>query len=90
MKINEQNYWAIHDFAVLGDNSRIQGQKLNALFNLIQKKGEPMKTQCKKLNGVKVIDYGKGEYIGFIHTPYKKDCFFPCKLETVSLTELTK
>ena len=88
MKIKESNYWAIHDFAVLGDNSRIQGIKLNALFNLIQKKGEAMKTKDKKLNGVKVIDYGKGEYVGFLHTSYKNGEFFPCKLQTISLTEL--
>lgn len=88
LNIKESNYWAIRDFAILGDNSRIQGTKLNALFNLVQKKGEPMQTENKKLKGVKVINYGKGEYIGFIHTPFKDKNFFPCKLQTVSLTEL--
>jgi len=87
--IKESNYWAIHDFAILKDNSRIQGTKLKALCKLAQIKGEPAQSNDKQINGVNVLEYGKGEFIGFIHTPIKKGQFFPCKLQTISMTELT-
>lgn len=87
VKIKEQNKWAIHDFCI-GQTQRITGNKLKALYYLIQSKGEPMETKDKELNGVKVLEYTEGQYIGLIHTPIKKGIFFPCKLKTIQLTTL--
>tara|TARA_R110002020_G_scaffold144907_1_gene318104 strand:- start:2426 stop:2752 length:327 start_codon:yes stop_codon:yes gene_type:complete len=63
--------------------SKIRGSKLFALLELINKKGQPIKsTDNKSLNGVKVIEYKAGFFIGFIKTQYKKG---PFKLKTIVL-----
>ena len=90
VNIKESNYWAIYDFAILKDNSRIQGTKLKALHRLTQTKGEAAKSNDNKINGVNVLHYGKGQYIGFIHTPIKTGQFFPCKLQTIAMTDISK
>lgn len=87
--IKEQNYWMIKDFAI--DRSRrpeMQGNKLISLYRLIQIKGEPIKSNDEKINGVKALQISENEYIGMIKTSFKKDCFFPCKLKTILLTNL--
>lgn len=33
--IKSSNYWAIHDVALLGNWSRVQGTKLQALYHLV-------------------------------------------------------
>tara|TARA_R110002111_G_scaffold106609_1_gene164976 strand:+ start:1235 stop:1555 length:321 start_codon:yes stop_codon:yes gene_type:complete len=40
--IKTSNYWAIHDFALFGNRSRIYGTKLKALYHLVQAKGEAL------------------------------------------------
>jgi hypothetical protein len=87
-KIKPSNVWAIHDFSLLNQSHRITGNKLIALYRLIQKKGEPIQTEDEELKGVNVLEYDSGKYIGFIHTPIKKGSFFPCKLKTINLTTL--
>lgn len=87
-KIKESNYWAIHDFANLNQWERITGTKLQALYTLIQKKGEPMQTEEEGLNGVKVLEYAEGQYVGLIRTGFKRCGFFPCKMKCISLTNL--
>jgi len=87
VRINERNKWAIHDFCQ-GNTHRITGTRLKALHRLVQKKGEPMQTKDEQLSGVKVLEYTSGSYVGFIHEPYKKDSFFPCKIKTIQLTNL--
>jgi hypothetical protein len=90
MKVNikDSNMWAIHDSFMLNNENRITGNKLIALYKLIQKKGEPIKTNDKELKGVKVIEYKKDNFIAMIHTPLKKDSFYPCKLKKIVLTSL--
>lgn len=64
-------------------NSKIVETKLFALLKLVDKKGtkiEAPENDC--LNGVKVLEYKKGFYIGFIKTEYKNGSF---KLNTFSL-----
>ena len=85
--IKEQNYWMIKDFAI--DNSRrpeVQGNKLKALYNLVQKKGTAIITKDEKLEGVKVLEFGEGEFIGFKRTGGSS--FYPCVLKTILLTDL--
>jgi hypothetical protein len=84
--IKESNYWLIKDFAIHNNRKEMQGIKLNALYNLVQKKGEPMKTDDANLSGVKVLEFAKGEYIGFKRTGGKT--FFPCAIKTILLTSL--
>jgi hypothetical protein len=83
--IKSANCHAIKNFAT--DSSVIQGTKLNALYLLIQKKGEVMNTEDKKLNGVKCLEFNPGEYVAMIHTPCKKGFFFPCMLKTYHLQD---
>jgi len=88
--IKTQNYWMIKDFAI--DRSRrpeVQGDKLIAIYKLIQKRGEPIKTADKLLNGAKALEIRKGEYIAMIRTG-AKDKFYPCSLRTILLTDLKK
>jgi hypothetical protein len=89
--IKASNYWAIHDLALLGDWSRVQGTKLQALYHLVQCRGKVLDgPHDAKYKGIKVLEYGVGYYIGFIRTAYKAGTFFPCKLHVVSLQELVK
>jgi hypothetical protein len=87
--VNERNKWAIHDFSVLNQQQRITGTKLQALYKLIQKKGEPIKAEGNELiNGVKALEYDKGCFVAMIHTPIKKASFFPCMLKTINLKHI--
>ncbi len=86
--IKQSNQFAIHDAFMLANNKRITGSKLIALYKLIQKKGEPLKTNDQVLKGVKALEYKKGSFIAMIHTPLKKDSFYPCKLKKVALQVL--
>ena len=89
--IKASNYWAIHDLALLGNWSRIQGTKLQALYHLVQCRGKVLEgPNDSRYKGIKVLEYGDGCYIGFIRTAYKADTFFPCKLHVVGLQELVK
>lgn len=88
VNIKEANYFAIKEFALFANYSRINGTKLHALYRLIQKKGEPIKSNDKNLAGVKCLEFDKGEYVAIIHTPFKKGCFFPCKLRQIHLQRL--
>ena len=87
--IKTSNYWAIHDFALFGNRSRIYGTKLKALYHLVQAKGEALDWgSSHKYKGVKVLDYGNGESIGFIRTGFKSNSFYPCKLYLLCLQAL--
>jgi len=86
--IKESNIWAIRDFSMRNEQKRLQGNKLIALYRLIQKKGEPIKTNDINLKGVKALEFSKGEYVAMIHTPIKKGFFYPCKLKTIHLQSL--
>ena len=89
--IKASNYWAIHDLALLGNWSRVQGTKLQALYHLVQCRGKVLEGPHDiKYKGIKVLEYGDGCYIGFIRIAYKAGTFFPCKLHVVSLQELVK
>ena len=89
--IKASNYWAIHDVALLGNWSRVQGTKLQALYHLVQRRGKVLEGPHDiKYKGIKVLVYGDGCYIGFIRIAYKAEIFFPCKLHVVSLQELVK
>ena len=88
VNIKPSNKWAIHDFALLNQQQRITGTKLEALYKLIQTKGETMRTKDEQLKGVKCLQYSSGEYVAIIHTPTQKGKFFPCMIKTVHLAEL--
>lgn len=63
--------------------SKIVGSKLFALIKLIDKKGVKVEApENESINGVKVIEYKKGYYIGYIKTEYKNGSF---KLQIFSL-----
>lgn len=66
--------------------SKIRETKLFALLKLVEKKGTPVNApDNESLNGVKVLEYKKDFFIGFIKTTYKNNSF---KLQTFSLTKL--
>jgi hypothetical protein len=65
-------------------NSKIKENKLFALLKLVDKKGTPIEAEeNESLNGVKILEYKKGFFIGFIKTTFKNGVF---KLQTFSLT----
>jgi hypothetical protein len=88
VNIKEANYWAIYDFANGRNRPEMQGTKLQALFKLIQKKGEEITTQDTKLNGIKALQISGSEFIAITRTPVTKQSFYPCMLKTYLLTTL--
>ena len=97
VNLKESNIWAIHDAFKLNQDNRITGVKLQALYKLIQSKGDKIdlakdtqfiNVNKSELQGVKVLEYDEGQYIGMIHTPINNNNFFPCKLKKITLTKL--
>ncbi|MCP4066279.1 MAG: hypothetical protein GY740_23950 [Gammaproteobacteria bacterium] len=68
----------------------IQGMKLQALYNLIQSKGEKMTIGDKshKFNGLKALNIGEGFFIALKRTGFKKGSFYPCKLDILYAQQL--
>tara|TARA_R110001583_G_scaffold9203_4_gene43657 strand:+ start:27999 stop:28328 length:330 start_codon:yes stop_codon:yes gene_type:complete len=86
--ISEQNYWAIHDFAYFNSYKRIYGTKLEALYRLVQGKGKVIDFSNDRIyHNIKVLEYGNGDFIGFVRTAYSKTSFFSCKLKIIVLRE---
>jgi len=89
MKVNikTSNYWAIKDFS-MGNDERIHGDKLIALYSLIQKKGKLIKGD-NQYNHLKALEFSDNEFIAIEYTPFNKNGnFYPCKLKTIILTTL--
>jgi len=71
-------------------SSKIIETKLFALLKLVKEKGEPIDApENDTLNGVKVLEYKQGYYVGFIKTEFatsfNKSAF---KLKTISLKNI--
>lgn len=97
VNIKQSNQFAIHDAFMLANDKRITGDKLIALYKLIQSNGDKIdlakdtqfiNVNKSELQGVKVLEYDEGQYIGMIHTPINNNNFFPCKLKKITLTKL--
>ena len=88
--IKEQNYWMLKDIGLRGVESRseVRGNKLQAIYKLIQKRGEPIQTSDPLLNGVKALQFADGEYIAIKKTSHKAGSFYPCAIKTILLTTL--
>ena len=87
--IKTQNYWAIFDFAMYGNRERLQGQKLEALYRLIQSKGTPIDApKNDKINGIKALNISPVESIALIRKG-SENSFYPCTISSVLLTTLT-
>lgn len=82
----------IEAFFLRKERNDIQGTKLEALYKLIQKRGEPIKITgggtAGKFQGLKALNIGGGFYISLKHTPIKKGNFYPCKLDQLTLQQL--
>ena len=67
-------------------SSKIRGSKLFALLKLTELKGRPVEApENDCLNGVKVLEYKKGYYIGFYKKTFKNGDF---ELKTFSLKNI--
>lgn len=88
-KIKTQNYFMLKDIGLRGIEARqeAQGDKLKAIFRLIQKRGEPIKSNDKRFHDLKALEFGPGEYIAMKRTG-PTDKFFPCAIKTILLTTL--
>lgn len=85
--IKEQNYYAIKDFVEGRQRSDMQGARVEALFRLIEKKGEPIQSEDVRLNGVKSLQISENEYVA-IKRAGPLHSFFPCALQSILLTKL--
>lgn len=66
-------------------NSKIKETKLFALLKLVDKKGTKINApDNESLNGVKILEYKKDFFIGFLKTEFPNGSF---KLQTFSLTK---
>ena len=81
--IKQKNILEIDKHIKSPENSQIMGSKLFALLRLVKNKGVKIDAQDNEyLNGVMVLEYKKGFYIGFIKETFKGGIF---KLKTISL-----
>lgn len=87
--IKESNYWMIYDFAMNRSRPEMQGNKLKALFKLIEKRGEPIETTDENLNKLKALQIKQGEWVAMKRTAISNN-FYPCRLKTYLLTQLSK
>jgi hypothetical protein len=90
MEINlkQHNISEIDKFIENHFNTTIQGTKLHALYNLIQRKGKRVESkENSKLNGKKVLEYKPGNYICLDRTGSKKS-FFPCSISVIQLVDI--
>jgi len=62
--------------------SNFDGSKLQALYRLIQAKGEPIETTDKNLNGVYCLQLKEGVYVAIKRSFGSKEKFFPCMIKT--------
>ena len=60
------------------------GEKMEAIYRLIQKRGVPIESE-DKLNGIMCLMFDKGEYIALKRTG-SKEKFFPCSIKKIYLT----
>lgn len=77
----------IKDFANFQNRIEMQGRKLQALYMLIQKKGEAIKSEDEKYNELKVLEISDGEYVGMKRTGHAVN-FYPCVIQTIWVTKL--
>lgn len=87
--IKTQNYWLLKDIGLRGIESRteVRGDKLKAIYRLIQQKGVPIDTDEPTLKGVKAYQFADGEYLAMKRTGHT-EAFFPCAIKTILLTNL--
>ena len=85
--ILKQNYQIIKSFSFGGQPMEMKGNKLKALFKLIENKGELIETDDNKLSGLKALAIADCEYIAINRTAIQ-DSFYPCILKTYLLTSL--
>ena len=89
--LKKSNYFIIRDFAIHNNRKEMQGSKLEAFYRLIQKKGE--KIECKEdsvLHGINCLEISKGEFVAIKITLINEHSFYPCKLQTYLLQDLSK
>ena len=90
--IKKSNHRQIIDFA-FKNNSNLQGGKLKALYQLIQKKGEKIETIATRfseensLKGLKALQISETEFIA-IKRIGSENTFYPCCLKTYLLTAI--
>lgn len=83
INIKPSNLSKIIALANSDNENAIQGTQLEALYKLIQQKGEPIQCNEKdELNGLKCIELPNNQYLAITHHPYKKDSFYPCRIKT--------
>ncbi len=87
VRIKTQTYWSIVDFCNNRNRAEMQGDKLKALYTLIQRKGEPIKSNDDLLNGLKALQISECEYVAIKRTG-RNETFYPCVLKTILLTSL--
>lgn len=84
--IKNENIIEIDKHIIDSFNSKIKESKLFALLKLVDKKGTPINApENESLNGVKMLEYKKDYFIGYIKTTFSNGSF---KLQTFSLTKL--
>ena len=83
IKLKTQNYKAIRNHVITGAPT-IQGSKLQALYTLIQAKGEAIEADGW-MSGLMALKISESEYIAIEHTPVSPSSFYPCKIKSILL-----
>ena len=83
--LKESNLKIISDYAkydILPDGKTIQ-----ALYKLIQTKGEPIQSEDKKYNGVMCLKFYKGQYIALKRSG-GNDKFYQCAITKLFIKDI--
>lgn len=72
-----------------GLSHELQGTRLQAFYNLIQKKGEPLTCEeDRSFNGLMGLQISPGEYVAIKKTSYREGSFFPCAMHLYRFTTI--
>lgn len=85
VNLKESTQKNILNFITKEGESNIIGLRLLALYKLIQKVGEPIKTNDENMKGLMCLQFIEGQYIAIKKTSFKMGSFFPCKIVTYHL-----
>lgn len=80
------NVEKIRAFAASAQSIAMTGLSVQALYRLIQRKGEPVKSDAKHVHGLLALPIAEGEWIAIKRIAVNKN-FYPCVLHTYLLTQ---
>lgn len=86
VNLKPANIEKIRAFAASAQSIAMTGLSAQALYKLIQKKGDPITSDDKHVHGLMALPIAEGEWIAIKRIAVNKN-FYPCVLHTYLLTQ---